>query len=259
MSHGLAVFLFLLGLFVGMVLLHRFGRQAGKRQLASGPADLGAGLGPLEGAIFGLLGLLVAFTFSGAASRFDARRNLIVHEANAISTAYLRLDVLPAAAQPALREDFRQYTDTRLEAYRLIPTDVAAAQREFARAVALQLVIWQKAVLASRDSEGSQAARLLLPALNEMFDVATTRAVAAETHAPNLVFAMLGLLALVCSFIAGAATAHSPRAGFVQVLAFPVILVVTVYVILDLEYPRAGLIRIDAVDQVIADVRESMK
>jgi hypothetical protein len=181
-----------------------------------------------------------------------------VQEANAIGTARLRLDLLPQAAQAPLRDSFRDYVDTRLRAYRLLP-DADAAHKEFARAIALQEGIWRQAVLASRDSEGGQSARLLLPALNDMFDITTTRAVALQTHAPTIIFAMLAVLALVCSFLAGAATAHASNPGFVQSLAFPLILVVTVYVILDLEYPRAGLIRIDAVDQVIADVRQSMK
>jgi hypothetical protein len=57
------------------------------------------------------MGLLIAFTFSGAASRFDTRRQLVVEEANAIGTAYLRLDLLPASAQSALRESFRRYLE----------------------------------------------------------------------------------------------------------------------------------------------------
>jgi hypothetical protein len=258
MSHALGVALFLIGLFLGMVFLLQLGRRAGRRQLSTAAQAASAGLGPLEGAIFGLLGLLVAFTFSGAASRFDTRRDLIVKEANAIGTAYLRLDLLPAAAQPALRDSFREYVDTRLRAYRLIP-DVEAARAEFARANVLQGVIWHKAVLATADAGGGQSARLLLPALNDMFDITTTRAVAAETHVPLVIFAMLAALALVCSFLAGTTTAHSAEVGMLQLLAFPLILVVTVYVILDLEYPRVGFIRIDSVDHVIAEVRAGMK
>jgi hypothetical protein len=79
----------------------------------------------VNGAVFGLLGLLVAFTFSGAANRFDTRRQLVVEETHAIGTAYLRLDVLPATAQPALRARIREYLDSRLAAYRAMP-DLAA-------------------------------------------------------------------------------------------------------------------------------------
>ena len=87
-----------------------------------------AGLGAVDGAVFALLGLMIAFTFSGAASRLEVRRQLIVQEANAIGTAYLRLDLLPPGAQPGLREDFRQYVDARLAVYSKLP-DIEAAKR----------------------------------------------------------------------------------------------------------------------------------
>jgi hypothetical protein len=253
MSHHAAVFLFLGCLFVGMVLLLELGRRT-KRLRADSSA--GSGLGPLEGALFGLLGLLLAFTFSSAAARFDARRHLIVEEANAISTAYLRLDLLPPASQQALRASFREYTDARLHGFEAFP-DLVGAQAQFDKADALQGTIWRQAVAACKAEDG-QAARLLIPALNEMFDITTTRAVAMRTHLPNLILGMLAVLAFVCAFLAGTAMPQGTVPSVVRGVAFPLILVVTVYVILDLEYPRAGLIRIDSVDEVIADVRRSM-
>lgn len=63
------------------------------------------------------MGLMVAFTFSGAATRFDERRHLLVQEANDIGTAYLRIDLLPAANQPAMRDLFRRYLDLRISGY----------------------------------------------------------------------------------------------------------------------------------------------
>ena len=98
------------------------------------PGVVAVGESAAEGAIFALLGLLVAFTFSGAASRFDARRQLIVEETNDIGTAYLRLRLLPLSAQPALREQFRQYVDARLAFYRKLK-DMPAAMAEHVKAI----------------------------------------------------------------------------------------------------------------------------
>src|SRR5215831_10356825 len=75
----------------------------------------------IETSVFGLMGLLIAFIFAGAAVRFDSRRMLIAEEANAIETAYLRLDLLPLDSQPALRQDFRAYLQSRLAVGRDIP------------------------------------------------------------------------------------------------------------------------------------------
>src|SRR5262245_57185471 len=92
------------GLFFGMLTLLEVGRRIGVRRIERDAEGLHAGA--IEGSVLALLGLLLAFTISGAGGRLDARRQLIIEETNAIGTAYLRLDMLPSAAQPALRENF---------------------------------------------------------------------------------------------------------------------------------------------------------
>ena len=97
MRHELTVFLFTFGLFLGMLLFLEIGRRIAIRRMKEDAGAAGEGIGAVDGAVFALLGLLIAFTFSGASSRFDTRRQLIVEETNAIGTAYLRVDLLPAA------------------------------------------------------------------------------------------------------------------------------------------------------------------
>ncbi len=250
--------LFVAFLFVGMLVLLEVGRSIRLRQRAKHADGASPGLGAVEGAIFGLMGLLVAFTFSGAAARFDARRHLIVEEANDIGTAYLRLDLLPAAAQPPLREKFRQYVDARIETYRAFP-DLDAATSQHDQALLLQAEIWRDAVTASQQSPSAQAAMLLLPALNAMIDITTTRAAAVRTHPPILIFGLLGALALASSLLAGYGMAAAASRSWLHIFGFVLILGLTVYVILDLEFPRLGLIRIDPFDRVLEDVRATMR
>jgi hypothetical protein len=118
MSHAVIVFVFTSGLFLGMLLFMEIGRRVAVRRMREDTGAAGEGVGTVDGAVFALLGLLIAFTFSEASSRFDTRRQLIVEETNDIGTAYLRLDLLPADLQPALRESFRRYLDARIEVYR---------------------------------------------------------------------------------------------------------------------------------------------
>ncbi len=146
--------------------------------------------------------------------------------------------------------------DGRLDVYRKLP-DVAAAREALAHSTALQGEIWSGVLDASRTEP--QARVLLVPALNAMFDITTTRTAATEMHPPAVIFAMLGFVALTCSLLAGYAMAGAKRRSLVHSLGFAVILTLTVYVILDLEYPRVGLIRVDAMDRVLADVRQGMK
>ena len=259
MEHGLYVSLFALGLFLGMLILLEVGRRIGVRRLAEDPEGAEAGVGTVEGAVFALLGLLIAFTFSGAASRFDTRRQLIVEETNDIGTAYLRLDLLPVDAQPALREKFREYVDTRLAIYRKLP-DIAAAKEEMAKANRLQVEIWRQSVAASRAQGASAAApMLLLPALNAMIDITTTRTMAGQIHPPIIIFALLFGLALVSSLLVGYGMASSKDRNWLHMLGLAFVMAVSVYVILDIEYPRLGFIRVDSFDQALVELRESMK
>jgi len=259
MDHGIYVSLFALGLFLGMLMLLEVGRRIGVRRLAQDPTGAAAGVGTVEGAVFALLGLLIAFTFSGAATRFDARRQLIVEETNDIGTAYLRLDLLPLEAQPGLREKFREYLDTRLAIYRKLP-DIAAAKVEMAKANRLQVDIWRLSVAASKAQGASAAASLLLlPALNAMIDITTTRTMALQMHPPVVIFALLFGLALASSLLVGYGMASSKARNWLHMLGLAFAMAVSVYVILDIEYPRLGFIRVDSFDQALVELRESMK
>jgi hypothetical protein len=246
-----------IGLFVAMLLLLGIGRRLGARRLELDPEGARAGASAVDGAVFGMLGLLIAFTFSGASTRFEARRALVVEEANAIGTAWLRLDLLPSTAQPEMRERFRAYLDSRLEVYRRAG-NFAAWNKELAHSAELQNGIWTAAVGACRERGMQRTTILLLPALNQMIDITTTRTMAAIFHQPRLIFAVLFALALVSSLLAGYGMAGSRKQSWIHMIGFASITTLAIYVILDLEYPRRGLIRIDAYDQVLIDLRASM-
>ncbi len=247
------------GLLVVILALLEIGRRIGIHRRKVDPEGAGEGLGAIDGAVFGLMGLLIAFTFSGAATRFDSRRQLIGEEANAVGTAYLRIDLLPPSAQPALREDFRNYLGARLAIFRKIRLDLEAAKEESALANQLQLKIWNEAVAGCREVNSPAVTTLVLSSLNQMIDITTTRLVSQQTHPPTVVFYGLGLLVLATSLLAGYGMAGSKQRSWMHMAVYALIMAATLYVILDLEYPRFGLIRIDSADQVLVDVRNSMK
>jgi hypothetical protein len=244
-------------LFVGMLLCLGIGRWLGLRRVAQRGDP--SGFGAAEGAIFALFGLLIAFTFSGAAARFDARRAQIADEANAIGTAYLRVDLLSPADQPDVRRMFREYVDSRLAIYRKLP-DVAAALVELQRSGGLQTRIWGRVLAGTRVPDAHpNAAMLLLPALNQMFDITTTRTMAARTHPPTVIYQLLFLLGLGCALLAGHAMAGHEAWSWLHAVAFAASVALVTYVILEIEFPRAGLIRLTAFDEVLVDLRDSMK
>lgn len=259
MKYTLYAFLLAGGLFAGMISLIEVGRRIGICRIAKDPEAGRVGVGAAEAGVFGLLGLLIAFTFSGAASRFDARRQLVVQETNNIGTAYLRLDLLPADAQQAMRDIFRRYLDARLAAYQKLP-DIEAAREDLAKANSLQQEIWRQAVAAGRAPNAPTAATTqLLPAINAMIDITTTRTMATQMHPPIVIFAMLIGLALAGSLLAGSAMAASKSRSWLHMIGYPLVMSMAIYVIVDLEFPRLGLIRVDVFDQALVELRQSMK
>lgn len=247
-----------LGLFLGVLALLEAGRLLGARRRARGLAGENDGAGAVEGAVFALLGLLIAFTFSGAAARFDDRRQQITEEANAIGTAWLRIDLLPAASQAPMRGLFRQYLDSRLATYQKLRESMEAALNEAARSNELQGQIWTSAVTASRESSNTVAAMLLLQALNAMIDITTTRFAASRMHPPAIVYVMLVIVTLISAVLAGYGMAAANSRSWLHVIGYAIVIAATVYVILDLEYPRLGFIRIDSADQLLIDLRRGM-
>jgi hypothetical protein len=246
-------------LFIGILLFAEIGRRIGIARLTDDPEGLTKGASAAEAAVFGLLGLLIAFTFSGAASRFEDRRQLITTEANAIGTAYLRIDLLPGDTQPEMKELFRRYVDVRSATYQDF-ADQSTTNVKLAEGAALQGSIWTKAVAACRQPEApAQATMLLLPALNDMIDITTTRVMATRNHPPLVVFLLLGGLGFVGALLIGYGTSANKDRSWFHTVVFAAIMSLTVYVIVDLEFPRLGLIRVDAADQLLLDVRKSMQ
>lgn len=247
-----------LALFVGMLVCVEVGRRIGLARLRANPDGLAKGAGAAEGAVFGLLGLLIAFTFSNAGQRYEHRKALIVQEANAIGTAFLRLDLLPAEGKAQLVPLFKEYTEIRARVYE-DADDKAETSRRIGRTSQLQDSIWRTAVRWLRaDTRSPAPTQLVLTALNDMIDITATRQVARESHTPAIAFLLLSCLSLASALLVGYSLAKNQRRTWLHMVIFSAVLSVTVFVIVDLEYPRLGTIRIDDTDHFLLDLRASM-
>jgi hypothetical protein len=244
-------------LFTGMLCLIELGRWIGRIRHPRKTDESGGPLAVLEGGVFGLMGLLIALTFSASASRLETRRQLLVDETNAIGTAWLRIALLPEARQGDMRRQFIHYVDTRIAFFRDM-TNADAATRDLARTNTLQGEIWSTAVIATGETSSVAATTLLLPALNTMIDLTTTGTMLAKTHLPLVIRALLVLSPLFCAFLAGVESAPLVRRAWTPSILFALMHSLTVYVIFDLDYPRVGLIRIDRFDEALIELRTSM-
>lgn len=258
-SFALTTLLLAVGLFVGMMAFAYIGELIGRAWLRRHQDGLARGIGAAEAAVFGVLGLIIAFTFSGAAQRFYDRRQLITEEANAIGTAYLRIDLLPERDRPVVRDLFRRYVGVRAIVYRNV-RDAATTKARLKEGSRLQQEIWKEAIAACcRPGTHPQAPMLLLPALNAMFDITTTREMATKNHPPPAIFLLLGGLSLVSALLLGYSVAQNTEKVLLHTVLFSAVLALAFLVILDLEYPRRGFIRVDAADQALLDLSQSMR
>lgn len=259
MTFTVIIVLLFAGLFTGMLLSTEIGRRVGMRTIRRNPDGLAKGIGPVESAVFGLLGLIIAFTFAGAESRFEHRRQLITEEANAIGTAYLRMDLLPLDIRPEMKDLFRRYLDTRVAVYRNVE-DEAGTQAIFNKSVALQAEIWQKSVKACERPEAAKHAGILaLASLNSMIDITTTRATATIDHPPLVILLLFFALSLISSLLVGYNMSVNQRRHWLHPVAFAAIVSLTVFVILDIEFPRRGFVRVDRADKPLLELRQSMQ
>lgn len=234
------------------------GYRLGRKRISQNP-DVVAGAGVIEAAIFGLLGLLLAFQFASAQTRMEYRRSLIVQEANAIGTAYLRVDFLPPDAQPPLRDLYRRYIDTRIAVFDSLP-DLATSDRKLSEANALQSEIWSAAVIAVQRDPNPGTRQLAISPINDMIDLTTTRTIATRNHVPGAIVALLLMVSLAGAVLAGHAMAVRRKGrSRLHALVFSVVIATTLDVMIDLEFPRYGLIRNDDADQAMHDTRAGMK
>lgn len=256
--YGSASLGLLFGLCAGILACLELGYRVGRNNFRKIHELAYEGTGTIEAALFALLGLLLGFSFAGATTRLESRHQLIVREANVIGTAYLRLQLLPASDQPGIRHLFRDYLDARVRAYEKFAHREAAG-KEFARASELQQQIWSQALTASRGENSQDATRLLLPALDEMIDVTTSRAIALELHLPAFMFYLLISIALLTGLLAGYAMSKRQSRSWLHILLFAVIISITIYSIFDFDNPRYGLIRADAADKALLQLRDSIQ
>ncbi len=242
----------------GMYAFAVQGHRIGRRKLLSNPEAKEFSTSTVDAAVLSLLGLLTAFTFSSAYSRYETRRQLIVDEANAIGTAYLRVGLLPAGVQPEMRELFREYVGTRTEMWEALP-DREAALQVYSRTADLQQQIWTAAIDATDGETAGDARKLLIPALNEMIDITTTRLIAVQSHPPTIVFALLFTISLVAAWLVGFGMSNTPHPSYWHIAGFACLAALAFYVIIDIEYPRRGIVTLDQPHELFTELQQSME
>jgi hypothetical protein len=237
-----------LGLLAGLEICFYLGRKARARR-SEHPDQLAT----IQAATLGLLALLLGFSFALAAGRFADRKNMIVLEANAIGTAWLRCDLLPESQRRQVRDLLQLYVAQRIAFYDAQDqqTKVAAT----AESERLHGQIW--ALVSAAGQSSPVVASVLWPPFNELIDLHATRAAAARRHMP----AMLLLLLLACSLVSVAAVGYgcgvAGKRNVVLTTALTFLISGVLWAIIDMDHPRKGLIRVG--QQPMLNLQQSLR
>lgn len=213
--------------------------------------DPEAPLGSLVGAVLGLLAFILAFTFGMTASRFDGRKQLVLDEANAIGTTFLRAGLLPQAQSVEVRRLLRDYADVRLNG------TLANAAEVFTRSENIHSQLWGQAESLVREDMDSELRSLFITSLNELIDLHQSRlTVGFQYRIPGSIWLAVYLLSALSMLAVGYQVGMS---GIRRLRGTPVLAAAFSLVILmiaDIDRPGEGLMRVS--QQPIADVQRMM-
>lgn len=243
---------------LGMAGSIEAGYRMGKHRLKKYPESKSEGSGAVESSVFAILGLILAFTFTGSLSRYEHRVKLVLQEANAIGTAYLRLDLLPKDAQNKLRPLYREYLQSRINVFEYYK-DRQLSNTYFRQSLKLQGQIWEIANASVLVDKNPGIITLVLSSTNDVIDIANERLQATRTHPPIIVYILLFTLALASAFLVGQDMSFNEKRPLFYMVIFCVIISGITYIIIDLENPRLGVVRVDIGDKVLVETLKSIQ
>ena len=244
----LAVF----GLFALVAMLcyeagFRFGRWWQDRT----PGEQEGPTGMLVGSILALLAFLLAVTMGMAADRFDARRAIVLDEANSIGTTYLRAGYLPEPASSQIRELLREYVPIRI-----VLTDATDAESDIARSTAIQRQLWTIAEGIARTTDKGDLVALFIESLNETIDLHETRVTARNARVPETVVLLLIVGSALSLLMVGYSAGLTKRRSLLSAAVLVIALGAVITIVVDLDRPREGFIQVS--QQPLLDLQQQV-
>lgn len=227
---------------VGLVLLvAEIGFRVGVRLQRRDPSALkGSMSGAVVGGLLGLLAFLLAFSIGTAFTGFNTRRQLVVTEANAIGTSYLRAGFLAEPDADTVRELLREYVDVRLAAL-----DPAQLDEAIRRSEEIHNQLWSIAEGQGREHPDSVMVGLFVDAVNEVIDVHSLRLVAnSGLRIPPLMWTVFYGTAVLSFFLVGVISSSDGKRNAIAILLFALALAAVLMLLVDLDRTQEGLLRV---------------
>ena len=242
-----------LGLIAGVVAAHEIGFWLGSlTRSADDPFDRQVGL--VRTSTAALVAFLIGFAFSGAASRFIDRADLIVKEANALGTAYLRADTIAEPQRGELKAALREYTADRVRL--LSGKERDQIEPLLAKVSGLHGRMWRSAIKATQDNALLMA--VVLPPINEVIDLHSVHLAMARRHLPLPIMAMLLGTAAIGIGLIGFGNGRVGRRFSLLDSVYGTALLLALFMTIDMDYPGIGLIRVSNLNLPVVEVLADM-
>ncbi|MGY4827930.1 bestrophin-like domain [Sphaerotilaceae bacterium SBD11-9] len=244
-------------LFLAMLVAVELGFRLGLRRKDQANEASRSQISTVQGSILGILALLLAFTLSQALQRYDSRSDAVVDEANAIGTAYLRAQLLPAPLRGEVQALLRDYVDIRVGSSAFNARQHAESDAMAHKALQTQNALWEQARQATEADPKPATSGLYVQALNEVIDSYGRREAGLDRHVPELAIFLLFLTLLVASLGVGYSSGVNGERPPAISFAMLVLVAALVFVILDLDRPRRGVIVVSK--QSLFDLQSGMR
>ena len=234
------------------VIAVELGYRVARYRLQHSKEENPAQVGGMVGATLGLLAFMLAFTFGLAGSRFEARRQVMLSEANAIGTTYLRAKMLPEPMRTDAQNQLRGYVDLRLEAVQPGKLEQALEKSE-----ELHHSLWSVAI-ATSEKDRSAITSLFIQSLNQVIDLHATRVMAGlQSRVPGVIWLVLYMLAFLAMVLLGYQSGLAGSRRSIAVIALILGFTSVLILIADLDRPGQGMLQVS--QQAMIDLRQSMK
>ena len=242
-------------LFTACILMVMFGRFIRNKFLYKDQQESKGGVISLLGALFGLWGFILAFTFGNSASRFDNVRAIMVDESNTIRNAIFRAKTFPDSIENSLNADLKVYLQARIDYYKYA-ADFDKFNKAKQDADDISKALWEKTVTASTLPNLGITSANMFASLTTMFDIAAKRDALMLSGVPEPIIYMLFFLAMAISFVGGFTTPVIKTKEWIVIAGFILLACIIIYITLDLGRPLRGFIRPDVGEYKILELQK---
>lgn len=229
-------------LLTSILLAYEICFRVGRKYQEQTDHEVKAQTNSIQAGVLGLLALLLGFTFNMSLQRFDNRSYAVINEANAIGTSILRAKLLPAPYDSLNSNLLQKYVDLRIEISGVDLTNASARETLNKKTDAIQNEIWDNSIKATEIDARPVTTGYFITSINDVIDARGERNAILQRHIPEVILFLLFFIFIIGGSLMGYTSGLSLKRAYIPTIMFNLLIVLVVFIILDLDRPKRGLI-----------------